>query len=366
MRIIDEGNSLPSMFSLSTASCGLLCLALAISAAGAGEGDSLSRSAQRAAAHLVTDQKPEGYWLTTFTPSTNYEHPQLEMNVFVTSMLVDLLEPVEVKAGLEQSLTRARAHLGRQIEANGLVRYHGRPESPTIPSLGCMITPDSDDTALVWSLVGDSKSRLLPGVLGLLQSYRTSAGLYRTWLAPRAQYQNLDPGGDPNPADIGIQMDVLVFLAKFDPEAAAALGTVLQGAVGDEQDWVYYRLAPLLPLLREAELRRLGYSLRLPRDLARSSVRGQSDWIMACQLLAPYLATGKPARFPHKKISDFLSELAADDFAVVRREPPLFYHNDLTAHVRRFYWSEDFGYALWLRLYLETMTSETAPAGRAN
>jgi hypothetical protein len=31
--------------------------------------------------------------------------------------------------------------------------------------------------------------------------------------------------------------------------------------------------------------------------------------------------------------------------------PPLLYHNDLSASVKRFYWSEDVGYALWLRLY---------------
>jgi hypothetical protein len=43
-----------------------------------------------------------------------------------------------------------------------------------------------------------------------------------------------------------------------------------------------------------------------------------------------------------------------DDFAFVREFPPLMYHNDLTASVRRFYWSEDFGYALWLRLYAES------------
>lgn len=29
----------------------------------------------------------------------------------------------------------------------------------------------------------------------------------------------------------------------------------------------------------------------------------------------------------------------------------MLYHNDLTATVKRYYWSEDFGYALRLRLY---------------
>ena len=46
-----------------------------------------------------------------------------------------------------------------------------------------------------------------------------------------------------------------------------------------------------------------------------------------------------------------LSRLASDDFALLRGAPPLLYHNDLSATVNRFYWSEDAGYALWLRLY---------------
>ena len=50
-------------------------------------------------------------------------------------------------------------------------------------------------------------------------------------------------------------------------------------------------------------------------------------------------------------IRNLLMRIGSDDFAQLRRSPPLLYHNDLSATVRRFYWSEDFGYALWLRLY---------------
>ena len=50
-------------------------------------------------------------------------------------------------------------------------------------------------------------------------------------------------------------------------------------------------------------------------------------------------------------IRGLLAQLGDDDFAVIRVAPPLLYHNDLTANVTRFYWSEDAGYALWLRLY---------------
>ena len=50
------------------------------------------------------------------------------------------------------------------------------------------------------------------------------------------------------------------------------------------------------------------------------------------------------------EIQAVLRQLAKDDFALLRKNPPLLYHNDLTATVPRYYWSEDVGYALWLRL----------------
>jgi hypothetical protein len=49
-------------------------------------------------------------------------------------------------------------------------------------------------------------------------------------------------------------------------------------------------------------------------------------------------------------VNAVLQTLAANDFALVQRNPPLLYHNDLTATVPRYYWSADVGYALWLRL----------------
>ena len=44
----------------------------------------------------------------------------------------------------------------------------------------------------------------------------------------------------------------------------------------------------------------------------------------------------------------------ADRFAAVRNNPPMLYHNDLSASVSRRYWSEDVGYAMWLRIFLGT------------
>lgn len=322
-------------------------------AAGSGPSDDLAGAARRAAALLRERQQPAGYWLTSYTGSPRFEQPRREMNTFVTAMIVDLLAPVASAAGLEETLERARRHLAGQIEASGLVRYHGRPDAPTIPALGCAITPDADDTALVWRIApGGARRELLDAALAVLDRYRTPDGLYRTWLAPRDRYQCIDPGKDPNPADVGIQMHVLLLLAQADPPAARALCAALGRAVADDRVWVYYQAAPLVPMLRQADLRQAGCSLRLPASRLDTRVPGQEIWVAAAGLLQRFLDPGAPAPAAAEARA-LLQTLASDDFAAIRRSPPLLYHNDFTASTPRFYWSEDFGDALWLRIVLE-------------
>jgi hypothetical protein len=319
-----------------------------------GNGD-LASSALRAAAILTSRQQAPGYWLTSYTDDTRFQRPRSEMNTFVTSVMIDVLEPVATAAGLGESLQRARRHLAGQIEAGGLVRYHGRPDAPTIGTLGCAITPDADDTALVWRIAPGVHPELLPVALATLNRYRTPEGLYRTWLAPRDRYECIDPGKDPNPADAGIQMHVLMLLAQADPPAARALCRALGQVIGNERIWVYYQTVPLIPILRQADLQSAGCPLPLPPSRLRTAVPGQELWVAAGQLLQRILGAGGPVP-ASAEVLELLRRLSQDDFSSLRRSPPLLYHNDLTASVRRFYWSEELGYALWLRLYFENVS----------
>lgn len=314
--------------------------------------DDLAVGARRAVAVLTSRQQDPGYWLTSYTDAARFESPRLEMNVFVNAVMIDVLDPVAAAAGLGDSLQRARHYLAGQIEDGGLVRYHGRPDAPTIGTLGCAITPDADDTALVWRIAPGAHPELLPTALATLDRFRTPDGLYRTWLAPRDRYQCIDPGTDANPADVGIQMHVLMLLAQADPPAAHALCGALERAIAEDRIWVYYRAAPLLPILRQADLQRAGCSLQLPPSRLQTTVPGQEIWVAAAQLLQRIVEAKGPAP-ASAEILALLQSLAQDDFSSLRRSPPLLYHNDLTASVRRYYWSEELGYALWLRLYFE-------------
>ncbi|MEO8459460.1 MAG: hypothetical protein ABI451_02930 [Dokdonella sp.] len=320
----------------------------------------LNTMAARATSLLRDHQTEYGAWLTSHTKSLRYEAPQPELNTFLTATLVDLLSPIARPHGLASALERARLHLAAQIESNGLVRYHGLPDGPAIGRLGCAITPDADDTALTWRIAGHGASdpRRQP-MLDALDRYRDARGFYRTWLAQQKDYQCLDPGSDPNPTDITIQLHVYLMLRDLDPPAAQALCGALQRSYRDEDIWVYYAKSALLPYLRVAELSRLGCPLPLPVERLALATEGQAIWAEAAQWLVE--ATGSPTNAQAQQAARrILAQLGADDFALVRRSPPLLYHNDLSATVGRYYWSEDVGYALWLRLY-EAAGLDTEP-----
>ncbi|MBS0319299.1 MAG: hypothetical protein JSR18_02050 [Proteobacteria bacterium] len=309
----------------------------------------LAAAARLASARIAQGEQPGGYWLTMYTSAPRYAGPVAELNTFTNAALLDMLDPVADAAGLLESTARARAFLSRQIEADGLVRYHGLPDAPTIGTLGCIITPDTDDTALAWRIAPAQPLARRDRALATMRGFRTADGLYRTWLAPQAEYRCIDPGADPNPADIGIQVHLLMLLATADPPAARQLCTALRAHLDDDRAWVYYRLVPLLIAWRATDARDAGCALAVPSSRLATAIPGQTRWLEAAALLRRARGDGSPV--DPAAAQALLRSLAADDFAALSRDPPLLYHNDLSAHVRRYYWSPEFGYALWLRLH---------------
>src|SRR4051812_31535908 len=171
----------------------------------------LGDSARHAAGILAQHQQGGGFWLTAFTDEARFERPRPELNTFTNAVMIDILDPLAAGAGIAGLVERTRTFLGAQIEADGLVRYHGRPDLPTDPGIWrCVITPDADDTALVWRLAPRADRELQAKALAKLGEFRAADGLYRTWLAAADRYACIDPGSDPNPPDIAIQVHVLM------------------------------------------------------------------------------------------------------------------------------------------------------------
>ncbi|WP_418119027.1 hypothetical protein [Variovorax sp. 350MFTsu5.1] len=313
----------------------------------------LAHASRVAVERIAQGQQTQGYWLTSFTKAARFDSPEPELNTYLNAIMLDIATPIAAAAQMQEMLARARSYLSSQIEADGLVRYHGRPDAPTIGVLGCAITPDSDDTALTWRVApGEDRTRLT-AALRAIKQFRTSDGLYRTWLAQRSDFQCLDPGSDPNPADIGIQMHVYLMLAQEDPPAARALCQALMRRSDDAGIWVYYSGAPPMAVLRLGDLHRAGCPLELPASRLQPTDPAQATWVRAASLINQM--NDKPqSPAVQAEATQLLLKLASNDFAALRSNPPLLYHNDLTATVRRYYWSQEVGYALWLRLHYAT------------
>jgi hypothetical protein len=334
----------------------LFGLSVGGSAAARADGEPFLRAFADAAESIRQHQKPAGYWDTAVTPSAAFESPNSEVNVFTPALIVDLLEPVSAQALLADVLQRARQYLGRQIEPTGLVRYHGDPGHVTSAQRGCELPPDTDDTALVWRIAPRGEADLLAAARERLQQNRTAEGLYPTWLADTTEYRcfydTFFPH-DPNPPDVGIQMHLYLFLAKYDPQGAHALCEALRAHIAEERLWVWYAVAPLVPLLREADLARAGCSVGVPEKRLERSASGQDVYVTAGRLLRDLLLDAEPRPSPEHTLR-ILDRLAARDFAALKEAPPLLYHNALSASPPHYHWSEDVGYALWLRLYVES------------
>ncbi|QIL79309.1 hypothetical protein G7047_04855 [Diaphorobacter sp. HDW4A] len=317
----------------------------------------LTEAAQYASSMLAHRQHADGYWLTEHTQSLQYRDAKQELNIFSNAEMLDILGPVAREAGAQEMLARARTFLSTQIEDSGLVRYHGRTDLATHGTISCRITPDADDTALVWRVASNGNLALQDRALATLQKYRTADGLYRTWLAPQNQYECIDPGSAPNPPDIGIQIHILLWLHHAYPAQAPPFCRALQKRAADERLWVYYQHAPAAIAMRLKELESIGCPLELPVNRLSTQVAGQQPWLNVMARIRQL--QGKPID-PSEQASnsELLKQLAAHGFASITRDPLLFFHNDMSASVKRFYWSRDMGYALWLRLYHDNERSK--------
>jgi hypothetical protein len=124
--------------------------------------------------------------------------------------------------------------------------------------------------------------------------------------------------------------------------------------MADDRIWVYYEVAPLIPRLREVDLARAGCPIRVPDTRLGRQPKEQAIYLELADLRRRLLLD-EDAPTARAALLLTLGRLAADGFAAVERNPPLLYHNDLTATPPHFHWSADVGYALWLRAYADAV-----------
>src|SRR5262249_34470322 len=136
------------------------------------------------------------------------------------------------------------------------------------------------------------------------------------------------------------------------PPAAARLCTALRRRIAEERIWVWYTVAPMLPLVREVDVARAGCSVRVPEARLRMAPPGQERYILYGRVFRDVLQSSDARPLRDQAVAG-LRELSANRFETLTRTPPLLYHNALSATPPHYHWSADAGYALWLRLYVE-------------
>jgi len=136
--------------------------------------------------------------------------------------------------------------------------------------------------------------------------------------------------------------------------AAQALCDAVRQHIDDDNLWVYYAQAPLLPAARSNDLTNAGCAIDLPKSRLQTSVSGQDEWMQAVALLMQLEKEGSSPAIG-AEARHLLETIAADDFSTVAQSPPLIYQNDATGTVKRYYWSKNIGFALWLRLYFASL-----------
>lgn len=316
----------------------------------------LEKMATIAVDRIKSEQHERGFWISLDTPHPVYTNKARKQPPLLPStIIIDLLGPYAAENGLENEMQRARNYLAHQIEDNGLVRYFGRPDQSHIAPLRCAaISPDADDTSLAWRTAINPDRSLLPKTLKRLKAYRNEAGFYRTWLVPQDEYQCVGPGNDPNPVDIVIQLHLIQFFSHFEMfEEKDKLCKLVKNNIGNPKLWVYYTHAPLIPILRESALNQLGCDIRIPSSITSKTFDSQKQWLQLTYFVRDYALESPPEK---NVVEQTLTELASGNFAFIEHNPPILYHNDMSANPD-YYWSKIVGLALWLRVYWDYIST---------
>ena len=151
-----------------------------------------------------------------------------------------------------------------------------------------------------------------------------------------------------------------MWLHRADAAAAQKLCQALQARADDASLWVYYRRAPAAVAWRLQDLQSMGCPLKLPRALLTVQDPDQQRWLKVIEQIHRTEASRDRSQLQANE--ELLRQLADDRFRRVWQAPVLYFHNDLTATVRRYYWSPELGLALWLRLYAATEAARQATA----
>ena len=309
---------------------------------------------------LTTSQQEDGNWVPELTPHPMYEEAVAEPEVTATGMMLSVLRPIAESYCLQPQVNSAFEFVSSQIEPSGLVRFYGRhdhlsPENQNVSiAPDRWMSPDLGDTALAWLVATPSHGReRVYQMLDHIEEHRDEQhGMYLTWLGDPDSYFMRHRAR--NPIDIQILFEVYLVMQsqRVEMEAAGRICDFLQHHVNEKDYWVWFRYAPLAPLLTLYDMELAGCPLEVDPDLLEPSAEHQADyyWLAETflQLNRVEFSTPPPAA-ELRAIERRLRVMARNDFESMQMYPAMIYNKEIE-EPRGFYWMTEFGLALWLRV----------------
>ena len=271
------------------------------------------------------------------------------MNTYLTSLLVDLLDPLAAAAGLGDSVQRARRHLtgaDRGQRTGALSRPPRRPRHRHA-GLRDHAGHRRHGARLADRAAAGSSTALRPRSRPSTATARPTASIAPGSRRATAISASIRAAIRTRPTSPS-RCTCCSCCCRSSRRQAARCARRSRRHLDDDRIWVYYQRSPLVPILRTTRSRARRLPAELPASRMRTAFRASRSGCrssVAGARTAAEATAGRGGGRPRCCASS-----PATTSRSCAQSPPLLYHNDLTATVPRYYWSEDVGYALWLRL----------------
>lgn len=303
------------------------------------------KEAQMAVRRMRAQQKPNGSWRSVFSQDSIGQQTKKREDAWVNLYILHLISALDESYLLDSTMVLGERFLDSVRDTKtGFLMATLRPKN---------YPPEAGLNAFYALYPFKSSAFLIPAFSDSLEQYRNKNKLYKSWLRRKGNAGFPGMGRERNPADFAANGLLLLYFQNSEPQKATKLYQAMQQIDRTGKlVAVYHHRAPWFLSLLRKDLLTAGYQLNVS-DYMGKPLAGQEKYTMMAHLI-DLLNTDRANRKKWLRQADkVLAEVSADKFALIREQPMLIYHSDLTAKKPFFVWSQAVPVALWLRLYDE-------------
>jgi len=209
------------------------------------------KAIQAAHRYLFTTQQSDGSWKSYKSFSSDFADAIPQPSVYPTMLIARSLK----SAGLSDDMTKKSVQfVASTAFDNGLWSISGKQHFFTyqFDKYPCFVEPDSDATALGWTLTYQTMKRdKLPEVFDIFNKFKTESSLFRSYFLNFMFREKGCSADYANTPSIGSNLNILTFLALEKEDTKPLLEALLKATVDKnfEKEAIYYKKKPYLAYL---------------------------------------------------------------------------------------------------------------------